>query len=453
MGEGLYNVACRLCPPFCQNTTISPVNNNPYEHVTQEDLEQIIVKHGMFMNGRPGGARALLKFKDLSGLNFKGGDLSGADFTASILRGANMSGGTFNNAVFYGCDMQQASLERAIFRRADFRGAYIAGANLSHSDLSSADMREGKVLEKGKGGMIVERDAPEGHLNPKTVFTGARLTQTNLSGIRAMATDFSDADLSGVTIRGADLRSANFKGANLSQSDLSGSDLRNSNMQDAVMTGTILEQAEVAGIDDTGAIKSTETMGEHFDHEEQDLAALIREHGTWIKSIGKEGKQLDLSGYDLRQIPNLKQYPLTALIARKASFLGQDMSGMHLQSAILDGSDFRDCNLARADLRAASLMGVNLTRVDLTGANCSPLHFGKPGEPGHRLRAVSLRKSQLRYADLTAINLADADLSGADLSYANLTHADLRRADLSEANLDHAKLDGAVLEGAKMPVK
>ncbi len=424
-----------------------------YERMTQDALDMIIAKHAMFMSGKPGGARAVLKFKDLSHLNFKSGNFTGADFTASVFHNSNMSGGNFSNATFYGCDLQQANLENANFRRADFRGAYIAGANLHHADLSSADLREGRVLEKGKGGMIVERDAPDGKSNPKTDFTGARLTETNLSGVRAAYADFSDSDLTGVLIRGADLRSANFTAANLSKTDLSGSDLRNASLKNAVMTGIILEQAEIAGIDDTGAIKSDTPMGTVFDTDKQDLGTLIEAHAAWIRSAGKEGQQLDLSGYDLRHIPKIKQYPMTALIALKVSFLGQDMTGMHLQSAIFDGSDFRDCKMSQSDLRASSFVGANMTRASLSGVNAGPLHFGKPGEPGHRIKPTNFRKCEFRYADLTSANLTDADLTDTDLSYANLAKADLRRADLTGANLEHAKFDGALLDQAKMPQK
>lgn len=422
-----------------------------FEHLGQAELDDIILKHNMFIRGKPGGSRANLKFKDMRGLDFRASDLSGADFTASVMVNSNLSGGNFTNAVFYGCDMRQANLENAIFRRADFRGAYIAGANLARADLESADMREGKILEKGAGGQVIEREDPSGKQNPRTVLTGSRMTETNLSGVRASSADFSDADLSGVIMKGADLRHVNFTGANLTRTDFSFSDLRNTNLRGAIMTETILKDTESAGLDDEGALKDEKDLGKKFDTDELDLNTLIKEHVSWITTVGKQGRQLDLSGYDLRSISNLKQYPLTALIAQKSTFLNLDLKGIHMQSALVDHSDFRDCNLARADLRGFSANGANFARADLTGANLGALHFGKPTDPNYRLKPVQLEGTDLRYAQLSGVNLSDANLMNADLTGANLTHADLRRADLTGAKLKGSRLEGALTDGAKMP--
>ena len=49
--------------------------------ITQAELNEVIRKHGMFMTAKPGGGRAVVKDKDLTGLSFVGQNLSQSDFT------------------------------------------------------------------------------------------------------------------------------------------------------------------------------------------------------------------------------------------------------------------------------------------------------------------------------------------------------------------------------------
>jgi uncharacterized protein YjbI with pentapeptide repeats len=175
---------------------------------------------------------------------------------------------------------------------------------------------------------------------------------------------------------------------------------------------------------------------------------MLATHREWINSAGRHGHQMDLSGYDLRDIHNLWDYPLTAIRAVKATFLGLELHKANMQSAILDYSDFRDCRLAKADLRGSSLKGAQLARADLTGANFSPLKFDTPEGHGVRLQRVNLSGASLRYAILRNCDLRDSIMMGVDLSNTILNGCDLRRADLTGANLEGANLDGALIEGA-----
>ena len=139
--------------------SLKPPSPDNLTKINQKDLDEIIDKHTRFTQGQRGGARASLKFMDLSGLDFKQCDLSHADFTGSLLRRADLSGGIFRSSCFFACDLHNANLEQAKFERADFRGAYVAGANLSGADLDSADLREGKIMQNdGDGGLQNSKD-------------------------------------------------------------------------------------------------------------------------------------------------------------------------------------------------------------------------------------------------------------------------------------------------------
>ena len=121
-------------------------------HLSQGELDEIIEKHTRYLKGQNGGARAVIKFKNLSGLDLSGRDMSHCDFTGSCFIGSNLSDTNFTSATFFACDLRRANLERSNFTRADFRGAFVAGANLTSADLKGADLREGKIMEKGAEG-------------------------------------------------------------------------------------------------------------------------------------------------------------------------------------------------------------------------------------------------------------------------------------------------------------
>ncbi len=428
--------------------TVDTSDKAKLERITQSQLDDIIKKHNTFIKGIRGGARAVVKFKDMSDLDFRRADLAQADFTGSILINSNLSGGNFKGVSFFACDLRNAKLENACFSRADMRGAFVAGANLTGSDLKDADLREGKVMERGDKGVMQDKATSpvNREVTHRTIFTGAKLTETDLSGARAAAADFSDADLSGVKVKDANFSGVNFEGANLSDADFTGSDLSNANLKSSIMTGTVLAMAETGGANLSEAL-TDKAMGATLDTLKKSLGELLEDHTAWIVSAGKKGKRLDLSGYDLRGEPNLKSYAFTAIKAVGANFLSQNLSGAEIQSAILDRADFRDCRMQNCDLRGSSLKHALFSRADLSDANLSALHF--TNEQGQTwLQRVNLSGANMRYVVLRGANLQDAIMMGADLSYAILIDCDLRRADLTGAILTGADFTDCLTTGA-----
>ncbi len=425
----------------------APFDKTGLEKISQQELDGIIKKHKTFLKGIRGGARCVLQYKDLSGLDFRKSDLSQADFTGSVMREARLQGGTYIGVSFFACDLNNANFENANLARADFRGAYVAGANLTGANLHSADLREGKIMQRGYRGILEDKPFPgrTGALQ-KTIFRGAKLNETDLSGSRAMTADFSDADLTGVTLKNANLSGANMEGANLSHADFTGSDVTHANFKASIMTSAIMEMTETAGANLDDAI-TEETLGPRLENPEQTLPDMLEAHTAWIATAGENGTRLDLSGYDLRDVEKLRDYPLTAIKARGANFLGQNMEGIEMQSALLDEADLRDGRLGYSDIRGSSLKNALLTRADLTGANMAPLLFSNH-DGTERLQKMDLSGANLRYAVLSGAILHDAILRDADLSYAILTNADLRRADLRGAKLTGADIEGTMMNDA-----
>lgn len=410
--------------------------------LSQLNLDEIIERHDKYLQGRKGGARAVIQYHNLSHLDFKSAKLSHADFTGSMFIQANFSNAILNSCNFFACDIRNANLRNADCSRADFRGAYVAGADFTGANMHEADMREGKIMTRDAQGILEDRKRIAGN-GAKTVFTGAKFTGANMDGVQAFGADLTDADLSGVSINNADLTKTTFHGANLTDADLSGSVLSETNMDDAIIAGASMDNTEQSGISLTRAVTERD-MGDKLENLGKSLPELLEEHTLWVSTIGKRGRQLDLGGYDLREVIDLKHFPLTAIKAIGANLLNQDLSTAEMQSAIFDKSDFRDCILNKADLRGSSFKYAKFSRAKMDNVQLCPLEFERDN-PESRLQRADLSGADLRYVSMDGADLRDCILMGVDLTGAVLTNCDLRRADLTGAIMN-----GTVLEGAKL---
>ena len=395
----------------------------------------------MFLKGKGGGERAVLKYKDLSGLDMRLCDLTNADFSGSKLTGAKLAQSNFTSACFFSCDLDNADMKHANFTRADFRGAYIVGADLTEANFAEADFRQGYMMNYGS------EDPDEGWgQKGQTEFSGSTIRDTDLSNIMAQHTDFSDANLSGVTLHNADLSGANLSGANLTGTDFTGSSLVRSKLEKATVENTNLD-----GV--SGDISALEELQEKQDSRKKidersttkNLAILVRNHSLWVETAGKDGEQLNLTGYDLSKEKDLYKYPLSIIIAEDCKFTGLDLEGASMQSSTLDKSDFQDCAAHGADFRGSSFKNAVFTRADLSDVDFSVLKVEKNGKV-ISAQAVDLSGAKLAHTNLEGTNFKGANLSGADFTHANMRGANLQDCTLDGAIFENADLTGTALE-------
>lgn len=417
----------------------SPLPDSHFERMTQSQLDALVSLHERFLQGRIGGRRAILKRIDLSALTLKGRRLRQADFTSCLMKSMDLSNADFQEASLYACDLSYSNLNDAVFVRADLRGARIEGADLIGTNLERADLRSGGMSTTSSFDQVQE---------PSVVnFRGANLSGARLSGVMASHADFSDAIMAKVDIQNADLRNASFRGADLSDALVVGAQLSGAQMQKTILTGVSLDRVKDR-VDVQDAITDA-NVGHSIQSLAEPLPKMIEQHRMWVETAGASGRQLDLSGYDLRELETLKRESLTAIRAAHAKWMGLNLYQIQLQSAVLDGSDFRTCDMEGADLRASSFRGAIFNHANMKGVNMSPLLFGS-GTTG-RFAPCDCSGVQMRYANLSVGNFKNVDFRGADLSHADLRNADLREADLSGANLTGALMDGANTEGARLP--
>ena len=120
---------------------------------------RVIADHERYVRRQGGGARAFLRFADLSHRDLTGRmldeiDCTGADLNHAILRRASAV-----RAAFYGADLTRADMAGMNAFRADLRGARLSGARLNGAVLDEADMRKAVLAVAGDAWRIVRPGA------------------------------------------------------------------------------------------------------------------------------------------------------------------------------------------------------------------------------------------------------------------------------------------------------
>ena len=77
----------------------------------QAEVDAICAKHDRLWSSKPGGARAVFAWKDISDIDLRGRNLSDADFTGAIMAGCQLQGARLDHANLFGCDLQNANMQ------------------------------------------------------------------------------------------------------------------------------------------------------------------------------------------------------------------------------------------------------------------------------------------------------------------------------------------------------
>ncbi len=388
-----------------------PLDKKVLTPITQSELDVAIKKHAMYASARVGGARAVLSYRDLSGLVLHGVDLSSADFTGSLFYDADMRQCKLEGSVCFGANFQKAHLNEARLARIDLRGANIQGVDFSGADLTQADMREGSIATKDRHGNIkLKQQDGASHHND---------------------VDAREALFIGAKMRRAMMHRANLQGAILENADLSGAQMQGANLRYAVLLNTHMDGVECSEIHFANALRD-EIQGLGIEDTFEPLSQLFAKHAAWVESGGSAGARLDLTRYDLRahkgQAIDFKNQNLIMMKARQALFYHVRFSGSQIQACDFRSCDFRLALFDRADLRGSDFSGSNLMRARFQLALLHPLKL-----PDGRVVPTNMSGCNLRYADFTGADLKSVNFNGADLSYADMRGTNLAGADITGA--------------------
>lgn len=118
--------------------------------VSQDELNEIIRLHGVWLREKIAGAQADLSDCDLTGANMRGVDLSRARFNRSIMRHADLSDSNLTQATMINvdltdsymscCNLTEARMTRAKLKNATMRHCTMIDTILRAVDLADADL-------------------------------------------------------------------------------------------------------------------------------------------------------------------------------------------------------------------------------------------------------------------------------------------------------------------------
>lgn len=237
---------------------------------TVQALRQILLNHSQWLESYPN--KAAMDSKEALA-DYRKANLCGADLTGlpqEIFKGVNLSRANLQLANLKQANLHRAILEEAIIEGADFRGAFmdavsLKGAhglcvileeergwitklrctNFQKANLIDADLRAS--LDGANLSPVFARGAKFGSLEAVKLdeaillnadFTGARLSQVNLSHTGLENANFSHAHLEKVDLTDARLMKVNLQGAVLQGVKVDDAQFQPENIADVMLIGT-----------------------------------------------------------------------------------------------------------------------------------------------------------------------------------------------------------------------
>ena len=110
--------------------------------MTQQEVNEIIELHELWLTGKEGGKRANFQRCKFSGIDFSDKNLSGADFSYS----------TFTSVSFYRTNLSRADFSHSQLYQSDFRGVDFFGVNLKRAELVDTKFARSNIFRFNKEG-------------------------------------------------------------------------------------------------------------------------------------------------------------------------------------------------------------------------------------------------------------------------------------------------------------
>lgn len=265
--------------------------------------------------------------QNLSGTRFNLADLTGVDFTNSIITSAYIGYSDnftkeqlYSTASYKNKDLTGVQFDDLKMGGWNFAGQNLTGASFSGASLSNADFTD-------------------------SIITGASLYFATDRGFKKeqfySTLSYKNKDLTGVDLGDNDLAGWDLSGQNLTNVSFYASDLTDTNLTDSIITGASFWRASA-------------TLTEH-----QFYSTLSYKNKSLV---GLNMKNNTLNGWDFSgQNLTSTTFERTNLVT--ANFAGANLTGVNFAYA-----DLRGANFAGATFNNTTLTGVDITNTDFRGA-------------------------------------------------------------------------------------
>jgi len=407
-----------------------------------------------------------LRWADLSGASLSHADFEYSDLTSAFLTEADLSGANLRYAT-----LAFAWLHGAVVTDADLSGT--SGRGFTAGQLySTASYHSGNLGGIGLGGNDLSGSNFAGKNLADASFEAATLTDANLSGatltranleLAALGNaDFSRANLANTNLHGATLWDAGLSGANLTSAYCMCATFRRTNLSGADLTNASFCLADLRDADLSGAVVTganfCDSAFDGFTAAQLYSTANYQEGNLWGVGLGGN----DLSGWDFAEKDltdaDFENATLTAADFRQAvvpgadfgrttltieqlystaSYQSGDLSRIRLGYDDLTGWDFAGKNLSGASFGSATL-----TDTDFSGAVVTRAYFGGTTDSGFTPEQLYSTASY-RAGDLSGIGLNGNDLSKWSFAEQNLRDASFYKATLTDTDFSKAVVTGA----------
>lgn len=274
--------------------------------------------------------------QNLSGTRFNLADLTGVDFTNSIITSAYIGYSDnftkeqlYSTASYKNKDLTGVQFDDLKMNGWNFAGQNLTNASFSGTSLSNADFTD-------------------------SIITGASLYFATDRGFKKeqfySTLSYKNKDLTGVDLGDNDLAGWDLSGQNLTGVSFYASDLTDTNLTDSIITGASFWRASA-------------TLTEH-----QFYSTLSYKNKSLV---GLNMKNNTLDGWDFSG-QNLTSTTFERAELATANFAGANLTNVSFAYANLSGANF-----AGATFNNTTLTGVDITNTDFRGANMESI-IGTP---------------------------------------------------------------------------
>lgn len=318
--------------------------------------------------------------RSLSELNLTGGDFRGMD-----LRGADLSDTWLESACFDGADLRGAKLDKTVLAHASLVGAKLDGASARGTNFGKA-----KLVEVSAVGVDFSEAVLHAAIFERATIERSTLTRADLNSTQFLTTDASGIVAEELVLSEAKIAGSRFAGANLERSlfvklDFDGVDLSGANLHRCAFVGCSARGASFARATLTGTAFVEGCRLEDASFVEANMPA-CNLRGMPLDRADFTSAKLDSADLTGCTLVGAKFYRASA---REARFDKCDLSNASMLATNLMRASFMNATIEGVDLRGANLYGADMARVRtdarvrlddalLTKVRVNPKHHEQP---------------------------------------------------------------------------